>query len=157
MRQLLHLCDRNDQGTLFEDLRVLDLRTDADMIGRRETIDASWKRVVVAVRNPKITKADGTADRRYDGWWNDEDSTLWPLLTFLDRMSRIADEGDLTNPLHEWKDPKFRPAQVDGPLVFLLDWRWKPVYFAGGFSGFLQNLVDLHEVARDLMEEAASR
>lgn len=157
MKELLHLCDRNDRLTMFEDLRVLDLRTAADLTGRCETIDGSWKRIVVAVRKPKVTKSDGTPDRRYDGWWDTDDAKLWPLLTFLDRMKPIVDEGDMTSPLHEWKNENFRPAQVKDDMVFLLDWPWKPVYIAGGYGGFLQNVRDLLELSAELMQEIACR
>lgn len=157
MIELEHFCDRADIGTIFEDLRVLDLRTAADLIGRRDRIDQSWKRIVVAVQIPRIAKSDGTPDRRYDGWWKEDDAKLWPLLGFIDRLSRIAEEGDMTDPLHQWKDRTFRPAQVQNGMVLLLDWPVLPIYRTGGFSGFLQNLVILLEAAKELMQEATSR
>lgn len=152
-----HFCDRSDRYTIFEDLRILDLRTEADMIGRRETIDGSWKRVVAAVRVPKIAKADGTPDQRYAGWWDRDDAKLWPLLSFIDRINRVAAEGDMTAPTHVWKDPGFRPAQIDDGMVFFLDWRLKPLYLKGGYAGFLQNVTDLLELTKELLEEVSSR
>jgi hypothetical protein len=157
MIELQHFCDRSDRGTLFGDLRILDLRTPNDLAGRRNEVDDSWRRVVAAVRIPKITKSDGTPDRRFEGWWNDDDTKLWPILSFVDRLSRIADEGDLTAPHHRWQSEEFRPAQVVNGCVYFLDWPLLPVYVSGGFKGFAENLVILLETVRDVMEEATTR
>ncbi len=156
MTELHHFCDRADRCTIFEDLRILDLRTDADLVGRRDKIDASWKRIVAAVERPKILKTDGTPDRRYDNWWS-EDAKTWPILDFVDRLTRIAREGDLTDPMHVWDDDAFRGAVVDGGMVFFLDWKGKPIYLSGGYRAFLLNLQDLLALTKDLLQEAASR
>ena len=63
----------------------------------------------------------------------------------------------MTDPLHEWKDPDFRPAQVTDGMVYFLDWPLKPIYLAGGYRGFLQNLTTLLELTGDLMAEVSSR
>ncbi|WP_265571054.1 hypothetical protein [Sphingomicrobium nitratireducens] len=151
--EILHLCDRSDRGTLFEDLRVIDVRSDDDLVACRSLNSPAWKRIFVAAPKPRHLKSDGSPDRRYREWWNQEDFKIWPLINFNERMLRLAEEGDMTSPDHEWVDTSFRPAFYREGAVRLLDWPVLPVYRAGGFEGFLRNVVDIGEATSSVLKE----
>ncbi|GEO01875.1 hypothetical protein NSE01_37070 [Novosphingobium sediminis] len=145
--EIAHLCARADRGTLFEDMRVLDLRQ-PHLRDMPLCADQAAK-VVCTIVLPKMLRIDGRPDMRYNSSFPDVTKS-WPIVKLVQILDRIKLEGDMTAPNHVWVNERFRPAQVTSYGVCFLDWPLIPLYRSGGYNGFCENIDALVDVLDEI-------
>lgn len=148
---------RSDRGTVFEDLRVLDLRTQSDSAGSVGPDEAGWRRIVAAIERPKRLTVSGRRDRRFKEWTETTDFKMWPLREFVERVSVTEAEGDCYPVDFEWNRDDFRQTTVDEDGVFFLNWPCMPLYLPGGFEGYAANVARLMQLVAELKHASPAR
>jgi hypothetical protein len=154
--EIERFADRSDRGTIFEDLRVLDLRTRSDLARSGGPDEAGWRRIVAAIDRPKRRTVSGRLDRRFKEWAETNDFKMWPLREFVERVLIIEAEGDCYAVDFEWNRDDFRPATIDEDGVFFLNWPCIPLYLPGGFEGFAANVARLTRLVAELEHAPAA-